>query len=98
MGYLVSRFFFYMLELKKFHAIWCGPCRVLNPVFDQLASKNTNVSFTHIDIDDEPQEASDSNVRSVPTIIVEKDGVEVDRFVGVQSLDTYQNSINKHLS
>ena len=87
-----------MLELKKFHAIWCGPCRFLNPVFDQLASKNTNVSFTHIDIDDEPQEASDSNVRSVPTIIVEKDGVEVDRFVGVQSLDTYQNSINKHLS
>lgn len=87
-----------MLELKKFHAIWCGPCRVLNPVFDQLSSQNTNVSFTHIDIDEEPQEASDSNVRSVPTIIVEKDGVEVDRFLGVQSFDIYQNSINKHLS
>ena len=87
-----------MIELKKFHAVWCGPCRVLNPVFDQLKNQNTNISFTHIDIDEEPQEASDSNVRSVPTIIVEKDGVEVDRFVGVQSFDTYQNSINKHLS
>ena len=87
-----------MLEVKKYFAIWCGPCRMLNPTFDKLKTEYGGVKFTQIDIDEQMNDAQQAGVMSVPTIVIEKDGVEVERFVGVQSDMAYRNAINEHLA
>lgn len=85
-----------MIEVKKFEASWCGPCRALKPVFESVSSKFGNgVKFSYIDVDEQFETASKYSVRSVPTVVIEKDGQEVQRFVGVQSEMAYVNAINE---
>ena len=87
-----------MVEIKKFEAAWCGPCRMLKPTFVKLEeSLGNSVKFSYIDIDGNEHLSEQYNVRSVPTVIIEKDGVEVQRFVGVQSELAYKNAINEVL-
>ena len=87
-----------MVEIKKFEAPWCGPCRMLKPTFVKLEeSLGNSVKFSYIDIDGNEHLSEQYNVRSVPTVIIEKDGVEVQRFVGVQSELAYKNAINEVL-
>ena len=87
-----------MLEVKKFEADWCGPCKALKPILENVSSKFGNtVNFSYINIDEQFEVAQKYHVRSVPTVIIEKDGVEVNRFVGVQSELAYTNSINENL-
>ena len=75
-----------MLEVKKFEADWCGPCKALKPILENVSSKFGNtVNFSYINIDEQFEVAQKYHVRSVPTVIIEKNGVEVNRFVGVQS-------------
>ena len=71
-----------MKTIKYFTATWCGPCRVFKPVITEIASEGHSVEF--IDIDQEQNKAQQYNVRSVPTVVIEENGVEVDRFVGGQ--------------
>ena len=68
--------------MKYFSATWCGPCKVFKPVMTEIASEGHSVEF--IDIDQEKNKAQKYNVRSVPTVVIEENGVEVDRFVGGQ--------------
>jgi thioredoxin 1 len=86
-----------MLEVKRFSAVWCGPCRALAPVMEGIKNEYTNVVFETIDVDTDPEQSSKYAIRSVPTVVFVKDGVEVDRLVGVNSKLTYVNSINEHL-
>lgn len=86
-----------MVTLKKFSAAWCGPCRALAPVINEVKGQFSNVVFEEYDIDTAFDEATKYGIRSVPTVIVEKDGVEVDRFAGMQAKLTYVNSLNEHL-
>jgi len=86
-----------MVTLKKFSAAWCGPCRALAPIINEVKGQFSNVVFEEYDIDTAFDEATKYGIRSVPTIIVEKDGVEVDRFAGMQAKLTYVNSLNEHL-
>jgi thioredoxin 1 len=86
-----------MVTLKKFSAAWCGPCRALAPIINEVKGQFSNVVFEEYDIDTAFDEATKYGIRSVPTIIVEKDGVEVDRFAGMQAKLTYINSLNEHL-
>ena len=74
-----------MVEVKKFYAEWCGPCKVLTPLMENVKTKFTNVKFENVDIDSQFEIAQKDFVRSVPTVIIEKDGKEVQRMVGVQS-------------
>ena len=83
--------------VKKFSASWCGPCRMLAPMMESIKPAYNGVKFVDIDIDENSELAAQYGVRSVPTVIVEKDGVEVNRFVGVQSAMTYRNAINETL-
>ena len=69
-----------MKTMKYFSATWCGPCKVFKPVMTEIASEGHSVEF--IDIDQEQNKAVKYNVRSVPTTVVEENGVEVDRFIG----------------
>ena len=85
-----------MIEVKKFEASWCGPCRALKPVFENVSNRFGNgVKFSFIDVDEQFETASKYAVRSVPTVVIEKDGEEVRRFVGVQSEMAYVNAINE---
>jgi len=87
-----------MVEVKKFYAEWCGPCKVLTPLMENVKTKFTSVKFENVDIDSQFEVAQKYFVRSVPTVIIEKDGKEVERFVGVQSELAYINALNENLS
>jgi thioredoxin 1 len=78
-----------MLEVKKFGAAWCGPCRALAPILTEIKSQFNNVLFTEYDVDNEFEEATKYSIRSVPTVVVIKDGVEVERIVGLSSKAKY---------
>lgn len=67
-------------------APWCGPCRVIAPVIDELAALMAGrVRFAKLNIDENPATAARFKVGSIPTLLVFKRGREVDRIVGVQS-------------
>ena len=87
-----------MVEVKKFYAQWCGPCKVLTPLMENVKTKFTDVKFENVDIDSQFEVAQKYFVRSVPTVIIEKNGKEVERFVGVQSELAYINALNENLS
>jgi len=84
-----------MVTVKKFSAAWCGPCRMLAPVMNEIKSKYPNVKFEEYDVDDEVDEVEKYGVTSVPTVIIEKNGELLERFTGLQSKIAYQNSINE---
>ena len=65
-----------------FNADWCGPCRMLAPVIEQLAAENENVKFVSVNIDDNEDLAERYDVRSIPCIVVLKDGNEINRSIG----------------
>ena len=69
-----------MKTMKYFSATWCGPCKVFKPVMNEIVGEGYHVEF--IDIDNMSDLASKYNVRSVPTVVIEEGGVEVDRIVG----------------
>lgn len=69
--------------LLDFTAAWCGPCRVMNPILETLATEYTGrVRVAAIDVDHEPTLAQRFDVRSMPTFVVLRDGREVGRIVG----------------
>ena len=69
-----------MKTVKYFSATWCGPCKVFKPLMTEIASEGNPVQF--IDVDEEQNLASQYGIRSVPTVVIEENGNEVDRFVG----------------
>ena len=88
-----------MITVKKFSASWCGPCRTLKPIFEEVRNGygSSIVKFEEYDVDESSDVASKYNIRSVPTVIVEKNGKEVGRFAGVQSKIAYVNLINEQI-
>ncbi len=84
-----------MVTVKKFSAVWCGPCRVLAPVMNEIKGQFSNVKFEEYDIDEYSEVTEQYGVRSVPTVIIEKNGVELQRFSGLSSKIAYVNAINE---
>lgn len=71
--------------LVDFWAPWCGPCRQITPMIEQLADENEgSAKVVKVNIDENQRTAQDLNVMSIPTLIVFKDGHEACRFVGAQ--------------
>ncbi|MBR3259482.1 MAG: thioredoxin [Mycoplasmataceae bacterium] len=82
------------LTVVDFFATWCGPCKMLGPVFQSVSDElNTKVNFIKIDIDQFNEIASKYQVASVPTIIYFKNGNVVDKTVGFMDSDTLKNKI-----
>ena len=66
-------------------APWCGPCRIISPVLDQLAAESQGrYRITKLNVDENPQTAALHRIASIPTLLIFKDGQLVDRLVGVQ--------------
>ena len=69
--------------IADFNAAWCGPCRSMKPMLDELAEGNTAYKIVSIDIDAEDELAEDYDVSSIPCLVVFKNGQEVRRSVGL---------------
>jgi thioredoxin 1 len=72
------------LVVVQYFATWCGPCKMLKPVLESLATELAEVKFYRLDIDLYRNQAIEANIRSVPTVVLYKDGEEVDRQSGYQ--------------
>lgn len=83
-----------MIQVLRFTAPWCAPCKMLKPVMEEIATQFTDVKFETIDVDENPDMAQHFKVRSVPTVLIMNDRDEIlFSFVGVQSKQTYIESI-----
>lgn len=81
--------------LVDFGASWCGPCRAMEPVIQKLKGEYAGrAAILEIDIDSQRELATDYMVQSIPTLILFQDGVEIRRFVGLQSKSTIEKSLN----
>ena len=79
-----------------FWAAWCGPCRMVGPIIDELSEEYDGKAIIgKIDIDSNQQYAAQFGVRNIPTVLVFKDGELVDRKVGVSSKNDYAEAIDK---
>ena len=69
--------------LIDFYADWCGPCKMLSPIVDEVAEENTDIKVVKINVDNAQDLAMKYQVMSIPTLVVIKDGKEVNRSVGL---------------
>ena len=71
--------------LVDFFATWCGPCKMIAPVIEQIAAENTAVKVCKVDVDQSPELAERYGVQSIPTLVVIKNGEVTNRAVGFRS-------------
>jgi thioredoxin 1 len=77
------------VAIVDFWAEWCGPCRMMGPIFDQASEEAAGkAKFGKLNVDEARQTASEYGVMSIPTLIIFKDGQKVDQLVGVQDKDS----------
>ena len=90
------------LKMVYLGASWCGPCKVLGPIIDQMAieyaSENTTVKIGKLNVDDNRDVAVSLGVTSIPTILVYKDGVLVDRNIGMTQKTQLKTLMEKYIS
>ena len=70
--------------LLDFFASWCGPCRMVGPILDEIAEEREDIKVCKVDIDEQPELASRYRIMSVPTLMVLKNGNIVEQSVGAQ--------------
>lgn len=70
--------------LLDFWATWCGPCRMLSPIVDEVAEERTDVKVGKVNVDEQPELASQFGVMSIPTLLVFRDGKLVNQAVGAR--------------
>lgn len=76
-----------------FYADWCGPCKMMSPIIDEIAEENDDVIVGKVDVDENGELAMQFNVMSIPTILIFKNGELAETFIGLQSKETIVNAI-----
>ncbi|MCM1057153.1 MAG: thioredoxin [Firmicutes bacterium] len=83
------------LAVVDFSAAWCGPCKMLAPVFHELAEEMEGIDFYSADVDENQDLAEKYGIRGVPTVLVLQNGVQADRSVGFQPKDKLRQFIEE---
>ena len=81
--------------LIDFNASWCGPCRMLKPVIDEIAESNDNIKVVSINIDDEEELADNYEVSSIPCLVLLENGKEIKRNVGFMPKENIESFIGE---
>lgn len=86
------------VSLIDFNAPWCGPCRAQEPIIRQLGKDfSGRATIAEMNIDENQKTAVKLGIQSIPTMAVFKDGIEIKRFVGLQTARTLSRTIEEHL-
>ncbi|MCS7093493.1 MAG: thioredoxin [Patescibacteria group bacterium] len=80
-----------------FYADWCGPCRMVSPIIDELAQEMTEVKFVKVNVDENADLASQYQIFSIPTFIIFKNGQPVNQIFGFRTKETLREEIKKYL-
>ncbi len=83
------------VRLKDFYADWCGPCKTQDPILEEIEEDYPDVEFEKVDVDQNQDVANEYSVRSLPTLVVEDDNGEVERFIGVTQREQIVEALNE---
>lgn len=81
--------------IVDFYATWCGPCKMLGPILEDIADTEKDVRILKVDIDENMKLAQQFGIMSVPTLMLFKDGEEYGREIGLKSREQLQEIINE---
>ena len=79
--------------LVDFNASWCGPCKMIKPILEEVLSNNDSIKIVSINVDDESELAEKYNIFSIPCLVLFNQGIEIKRNVGLISKDDIENMI-----
>lgn len=85
------------LIVVDFFATWCGPCRMMAPIFEDASKQIGEVSFFKVDVDESPKTAKQFGVMSIPTLVAIKNGKEVARNVGLLNREDLQEFVERNI-
>jgi len=80
------------IAVVDFYADWCGPCKVIGPILEDLSKELTLVGFGKVNADDEGVLAGQFNISSIPTVLIFKNGTPVNQLVGAMSKDAFKRA------
>ncbi|XMB87338.1 thioredoxin [Mycoplasmatota bacterium WC44] len=85
------------VSLVDFYADWCGPCKMIGPVLEEISNERNDFKIVKVNVDENREISQEYNVRNIPTLIILKDGAEVKRHVGFAPKVALIKMVEEHL-